>query len=291
MIRKTFLLILLGLCASGMATRNQSAFAAETAGVLLGPCGSTSAIGPTSDNDDYTNRSIANEALGLGATTVRPDVVVFKNTVQNTGSVDDAYIISLASLPNGFVAEVSTDFGESYMRLEAWTTNIVLPVAYRASVTFLIRITAPAGLPTLASFDTVFRATSTISPVVTNETIDRIYTGFLKLDKSVRVLGSTSSGDAGSAGAELEFTITYSNISTSDGIGCALLLAQNIVINENGNASPNNWGARTDHIVGAYDSRGGLISGDRDGSTALSDQVMSLDPGSSGVFKFKRRVR
>ncbi len=283
MIRKTFFFILLSLYAPSVIARN------EAGAVQMGPCGSSAAVGPTGDNDDYTNRSISSETQGTGATTARSDAVIFKNTVQNTGAVDDAYIISVASLPNGFLAEVSTDYGDSYLRLDPWTTNIVVPVAYRASMTIVVRITAPAGLPTLASFDTVIRATSTISPSATNETIDRIYTGFLKLDKSVRVLNSTA--NAATSGAELEFAITYSNISTADGIGCALLVAQNIVINESGNAAPNNWGATTDHIVGAYDSRGGLISGDRAGSTSLSDQIASLGPGLSGVFKFRRRVR
>src|SRR3982074_292276 len=53
--------------------------------------------------------------------------------------------------------------------------RLLMPVAYRASVTFFVRITAPAGLRSLTGFDTVIRASSTIDPAVTNETIDRVY--------------------------------------------------------------------------------------------------------------------
>ena len=70
-----------------------------------------------------------------------------------------------------------------------------------------------------------------------------------------------------------------------------MLTAHNLVINENGNAAPNNWGATTEHVIGASDTQGGRIVGDRAGSTSLSDIVMSLEAGQSGVFKFRRRVK
>ena len=92
-------------------------------------------------------------------------------------------------------------------------------------------------------------------------------------------------------GSELEFIITYTNVSTSGGVGCAPLLAQNIVISANGNAPPNKWAATTEHVVGASDDRGGLIVGDRPGSSSLTNIVASLGAGQSGVFKFRRRIR
>jgi hypothetical protein len=63
------------------------------------------------------------------------------------------------------------------------------------------------------------------------------------------------------------------------------------VISENGFAAQTKWGANTEHVVGASDTRGGIILGDRAGSTALTDMIMTLEAGQSGVFKFRRRIR
>ena len=92
-------------------------------------------------------------------------------------------------------------------------------------------------------------------------------------------------------GSEIEFAITYTNISSNEGTGNSLLTATNLVITQNGSGAPNNWGLTTDHIVGASDTLGGYIVGDKEGSTSLTDIVMTLGAGQSGVFKFKRRVK
>jgi len=63
------------------------------------------------------------------------------------------------------------------------------------------------------------------------------------------------------------------------------------VINENGNLLPNDWGTTTNHIVGASDSRGGYIVGDRPNSHSLGDIGMRLEAGQSGTFRFKRVIR
>jgi hypothetical protein len=267
----------------------------EVAVVLVGPCGLPGAVGPTGVDDDFTNRSvntgIANVAPG-GVTTAA-GTVVFRNTVQNFGAGDDAFIISAPVAPPGFRIEISTDDGGHYVTVEPWATNVTVPVAYLASATFFVRVTAPAGLKVLTGFDTVIRGTSTVNPTATNDTIDRLYTGFIRIDKTATVINATGTGSAADLvpGAEIEFAITYSNVSSADGVGSSLLTAQNLVINENGFATPNNWGATTDHVVGASDTRGGIILGDRVGSASLSDMIMTLEAGQSGVFKFRRRVK
>ena len=123
-------------------------------------------------------------------------------------------------------------------------------------------------------------------PTATNDTIDRLYTGFILLDKS-----ASSGAAVATPGAEIEFAITYANVSSAWGVGSSLLTAHNLVIRENGNSAPNNWGVTTEHIVGASDTQGGYIIGDQDGSTSLTDIVSTLAAGQSGVFKFKRRVK
>lgn len=264
------------------------------AGVLLGPCGSSAAAGPTGINDDFTNRSIgADIVTGPNTVTANSASVVFRNTLQNTGTADDAFIIAAPSLPPGFRAEVSTDNGDTYAVIDQWSNSITVAVGYRAAVILFVRITAPGGLPVLQAFETVIRATSTVSPAVTNETINRIYTGFIRLENAQAIVNHTGVGGPSDAvpGAQVEFIITYSNISSMNGVDCALLIAYNLVISADGRKPPNNWGVTTDHIVGASDNRGGLIVGDRPNSQSLANVVMRLEAGESGVFRFRRMIR
>lgn len=264
-------------------------------GVLVGPCGLPGAEGPTGINDDFTNRSINAGIANLSpeSVTTAPGAVVFRNMVQNIGTGDDAFVITVPSAPEGFRIEISFDEGVSYTALDSLNTNVTLPVAHGAAAIFFMRITAPAGLKVLTGFDTLIRARSTITPTVTNDTIDRLYTGFIRLEKTISVDNQTGAGGPNDAvsGAEIEFAIKYTNISTAVGIGSSQLTAHNLVINEDGKAPPNNWAATTDHVTGASDTQAGIIIGDRDGSTFLSDIVTTLEAGQSGLFKFKRRIK
>ncbi len=264
------------------------------AAVLLGPCASAAARGPSGIDDDYSNESVDRRiSMANDGLTTTPATVVFKNTVENAGRGDDAFMITTPSLAPGFTVEISDDFGEHYTMLDRWTSGVTLPVSYRASSTFLVRITAPAGLKALTGYDTVIRATSTIDPAITNETIDRVYAGFIRLQTTIRVINGTDMNDAARAvaGSEIQFAITYTNISTNEGIGNSLLTATNLVISENGTVAPNDWGITTEHIIGASDTQGGYIVGDKEGSTSLTDIVMTVNAGQSGVFKFRRRVK
>ncbi len=263
------------------------------AAVLVGPCGLPGAMGPTSVNDDFTNRSFTISPANVpprGVTTAA-ETVVFRNTIQNLGSADDAFIISAPTAPAGFKIEISTDDGSNYVTVERWSTGVTEMVAYRAAATFLVRVTAPAGLKILTGFDTVIRVTSTVNPTVTNETIDRLYTGFIRIEKTARIINATGAGKDTGPGTEIEFTISYANISSAGGVGSSMLTAHNLVIGANGFAELNNWGVTTEHVLGASDTRGGLIIGDAAGSTSLTDMVIVLEAGQSGVFKFRRRIR
>jgi hypothetical protein len=263
--------------------------------VLVGPCGLPGAMGPTSVSDDFTNRSVNTGLANVppGGVTNAPGTIVFRNTVQNLGAGDDAFMISAPSAPAGFKIEISIDDGNNYLNVEPWSTGVTVAVAYRAAATFMVRVTAPAGLKSFTGFDTVIRATSTVNPSMTDETIDRLYTGFIRIDKTATIVNSTGHGGAneGVRGAEIRYAITYTNISSAVGDGSSLLTAEKLVISENGFAAPNNWGANTDHVVGASDTCGGIILGDAAGSSSLTDILMTLKAGQSGVFKFSRRIR
>ena len=265
----------------------------DPAGVALGPCSSAYAEGPTGTNDDFTNLNVDARPVPSTSVTAAAATVVFRNTLENTGAADDAFIVSIASMPADFRAEISTDFGAHYSPIDANSGAITIPVSYRASITFLLRQTIPAGLGLLNSFDTVVRATSTLDPQISNETVDRVYTGFIKIEVAWKVIDASGAHDVSAAlpGSEIECQVTYRNISSGDGAGNSLLTATNLVIAEAGKQPPNNWADTTDHVPGATDTRGGYITGDREGSSCLIDTINSLAPGESGVFKFRRRIR
>lgn len=266
-----------------------------TAGsVLIGPTGQPAAVGPTDNNDDYTNRSVNVGIAGVppGGTTTAANTLTFPNTVQNTGNANDTFTLSAPTFPAGFTVEISIDNGVGYTTVQPGNGSVSLAVAFGASADILVRVTAPSGLTILSPFEVVIRAASTITPANTNNTIDRVYTGFLRLDKAVTVNNTTGTGGPTDAvpGAEIIYTVTYTNVSSSGGVGNVGLTATNIVITENGGAAPNNWGATTNHVVGASDTNGGTITGDVAGSTLLTDTIASLGPGQSGVFTFKRQI-
>jgi len=261
--------------------------------VLVGPCGVPGAMGPTGVNDDFTNRSINTGIANVppGGLTSAAATVLFRNTVQNTGVADDLFLLTAPVVPAGFAIEISTDQGDNYVALEPQDPGVALRLAYRAAAIVLVRVTAPAGLKILTGFDTVIRVASTVTPSAANDTIDRLYTGFIRLEKSVTTINGPGNSAVATPGAEIEFAITYSNVTSGDGVGNSLLTAHNLVITENGNAAPNNWGQTTEHVIGASDTQGGVIIGDRDGSTSLTDMITILEPRQSGVFKFKRRIK
>jgi hypothetical protein len=266
-----------------------------TGSVLNGPQGQPAAVGPTNNNDDYTNRSVSAGIAGVppgGVTTAASGAINFTNTLQNTGNANDNFTLTVTSFPAGATVVVN---GVTVVNNGVATGNPVpaIPIAFGASSNYTVSVTLPAGLTVLTGYNTVIRATSANTPASTNDTIDRVYTGFVRLDKTATVTNSTGVGGATDPvpGAVITFTITYTNVSSSGGSNNVTLTATNIVITENGSAAPNNWATYTDHVVGATDSLGGSITGDAVGSNLLTDTIASLSAGQSGVFSFQRQIK
>ncbi|HEX8263866.1 MAG TPA: hypothetical protein VF596_00475 [Pyrinomonadaceae bacterium] len=262
--------------------------------VLIGPLNNANAVGPTSNNDDYTNRSISVPGIEAGGATVSASSLVFTNTIQNTGNSNDTFTLSLQSAPAGFTVEISLDGGTNYTTVTTNTLN--LPLSYGASVNILVRVTVPAGSTVLQAggFPVVIRSTSTLTPSAYNETIDRFYTGVFRMVKSATVINGTGVGSPTDAvpGADIEYTINYTNISSTGGTGNSQITISNIVITEDGNAAPNNWGTSTTHVASPApsDSRGGsIVLSNSD--TKLVDTVPTLAPQTSGTFVFRRRIK
>jgi hypothetical protein len=264
--------------------------------VLIGPAGQPAATGPTDQNDDYTNRSVTAGIAGiapLGATTAG-DTVDFTNTVSNTGNSNDVFTLTAPTVPAGFTVAISTNGTAGPFTTVSGGGSVTLPVSFGQQANIVVRVTAPAGQTVLTPFQTVIRATSANTVANSNDTIDRLYTGFLQLTKTATVINGTGVGGATDAvpGAVIEYSITYTNISSSGGTNSATLTVSSLVITENGNNAPNNWGTTTDQVVGsASDTLGGTITGDAAASTVLTDSVATLAPGQSGIFKFRRTIK
>ena len=253
--------------------------------VLLGPNGAPAAVGPTDNNDDYTNKSTNPGNIAPGNNTTLSAQLVYINTLQNNGNANDTYTIDAPTVPAGFTVELSTDGGTTYA-----PGPVSLAVSFGASAQVYVRVTVPAGNPVLTAFNTVVRATSTVTPAASNNTIDRAYTGFIQLTKSVSVFNGTGVGGATDAvpGAIITYSVVYTNLSTSNGdANCVKLTASNLVITEDGLSAPNNWGTFTVNSGSPADPSGTVVTVS---ATAYTDTVASLPGGATGTFTFKRLI-
>jgi len=260
--------------------------------VLVGPSGAPAAVGPTDNNDDYSNKSVNTGIAGIepGQGTNALGVVVYTNTIQNTGNANDTYTIDAPTVPAGFLVEVSTNGGTSYTTVSGGG-SVSLAIAFASSANINVRITEPAGKTVLTGYDTQIRVTSGNTPAANNKTIDRLYTGFVRLDKAFTVANATGVGGATDPvpGAVITYNITYTNVSTSNGdANCVKLTASNLVITEDGLAGTNNWGTYTTNSGSPSDSGSGVVV--TVSATKYTDTVASVAPGGTAVFTFKRSI-
>ena len=265
--------------------------------VLIGPQNQPAAVGPTDNNDDYTNLTMSvGVAVPAGGVTTSTQTITFINTVRNNSTVSDTVTISLRSVFSVSFAnayQISLDGGATYQSFTIGT-NYNLTIPAQSNFDVRVRVQMPSGQAVLQGFPAVIRVTSGITPSVFNETIDRAWTGFIRADKFQSVTNSTGVGSATDAvpGAVITYTVSYSNVTTQGGTGNVNLTATNLQLTDDGTALPNNWAGFTSHVAGsASDSRGGAITGDVAGSTLLRDTVPSLAPGQSGVFQFRRVIK
>ncbi len=260
--------------------------------VLIGPSGAPAAVGPTNNNDDYSNKAVNTGIAGVapGGVTTASGQLVYVNTIQNTGNANDTFTIDAPTVPAGFTVEVSTNGGGSYTTVSGGG-SVNLAISFGASANINVRITEPSGKTVLTGYDTIIRVTSGNTPASNNKTIDRLYTGFVRLDKTSSVSNSTGVGGATDPvpGAVITYNITYTNVSTSNGdANCVKLTASNLVITEDGLSAPNNWGTYTTNSGSPSDSGSGTVV--TVSATKYTDTVASLAPGASAVFTFKRSI-
>jgi hypothetical protein len=315
------------------------------AGILNGPSNKPGAVGPTGNNDDFTNVSapIAATTWSLDpngnyiANPIDPGATPFSNTFETATTAPTANVNLLPTTPStplpigtkvtisyGSDSKVYAFDGTKFVDVNpatglATTTPatplVIANVAPGTKLNYGTEVDLPAGTAQLAGYSvpvTAFAGDSTLDATdPQNTTIDRVYTGYLKLTKEAQITDANGAlieaftaapTKRAQPGQMIEYRITYTNISevAPANSGSVTLNAQNIKITEDGNALPNNWALITTHKVGsATDSNNGAItfdggaSNNSTASVAVYKDVVAgpLAPQQVGTFNFTRIVK
>jgi hypothetical protein len=321
--------------------------------ILNGPNSQPAAVGPTNNNDDFTNQSWAIAANTTPTSLIDPGNVNFTNTLSNPSTTTALAGILLVPDDGGATGTVPTNttvvltygaqtatytYNGTDFIFTSGSTILIPSLAAGQSVNYTVTVNLPANTP--LSTDTGFGFPVTVyafvdsapgtpgsvsgrpdaTDLTQNATIDRVYTGFLRMVKEARILNASGTplegfSQAPSAtnirpGNFIEYRITYTNISTAPaGAGNRLLSATNVVITEDGTVLPNNWATDQDsngaidtsNVVGTAGASNGTItffpSGDQTGTTAATDVTryvntlgVIVEPQASGTFTFRRRI-
>jgi len=192
--------------ATGGADNVYTITPAGATSVLNGPNGAPSATGPTSNNDDFTNKSALIPPNQPPGSNITPGSVAFTNTVQNTGTA--VATISLvptvptnkADLPTGTTVTLTYNSLSATYTYDgttfAGTPLQISNVAAGATANYGVEVklpNVPLSTDTGKGYPVLIAAANTADadPSHANTTIDRVYTGFLRMVKQSRVLQGT----------------------------------------------------------------------------------------------------
>jgi hypothetical protein len=310
---------------------------ADANSLLNGPVGVPEAIGPTSTDDDFTNKSTTVPANTAPTATFDPAPSGFNNTVKNTGTTpaDISLLPELLTgdpLPVGTTVKISANGLEAIYEVTSTATGFKFISGVGSNADGPISATNPVSLDAVApgataayqvnidlapdattkpleSFPVVINAftggtvtapaggdIALATPIATNKTIDRVYTGFVKLTKETRILQGTGPAVQGAdgtfstddkkpaSGNIIEYRITYENMSDKlVGTGNSIMKAANLVITENGTLGTLN------PATGKYEGNAWAKDTDSNGALDTSNVVGSAvdsNPTSIiGLFK------
>ncbi|MBA3923523.1 MAG: hypothetical protein H0X31_18240 [Nostocaceae cyanobacterium] len=178
--------------------------------MLNGPNGAPDATGPSSNNDDFTNKSALIPSNTAPGSNITPGSVAFTNTVKNTGtatatiSLVPAAPVTLTDLPTGTTvtltynslsAAYTYDSGTGKFTIASGGTPLQISnVAPGATANYGVEVklpTVPLSTDTGKGYPVPINAANTADSTNTNTTIDRVYTGFLRMVKQSRLLKGT----------------------------------------------------------------------------------------------------
>jgi hypothetical protein len=317
---------------------------------INGPQDQAGAKGPSGTEDDFTSL-IAPPPDGVDPTQMLTDAqtppVVFTNTVQNTSPIPQDIALQPmtptvpTALPDGTKVTITDPIsGNSATYLYSSTTGFTFSSGQGTSATAPVTLKLGIGGASTGSY-TVTVDLPQAKPVQEypvpifafvdqgpaglddgdpgNLTIDRLYTGYIRVSKEARileadgteVLGFTTDSakltEATKVDRLVEYRLTYTNISTDPikGKGNVLLPAAAFEIRDDGTEAPNNWFTTTKDIdypakgVGSAVSTYGNITVTANSSASGSPadiqtytvKIDALNPGESGTLTFRRQIR
>lgn len=207
---------------TGPAGESNTLVLATPGTILSGPNGQPAAVGPTNNNDDFTNRSAPIPPGTAPNSTINPDAVAFTNTINNPSTTDTLTNILIVPDTTGFTAGagqalppvntiVSLTLGNQTAVYTFNGTNfvfasgsaIVVPsIAPGVSVNYTVSVDLPANtalstdtgigfsVPVFAFQDTNSNGRPDVADTTQNRTIARVYTGFLRLVKEARIVAA-----------------------------------------------------------------------------------------------------
>jgi hypothetical protein len=232
--------------------------------------------------------------------------------------------------PTPVSATYTYDQGLGKFVLDAGQTRVnVGTLPPNGSVTYTTDVTLPAGtvkpftataIPVIAFPDD----SPSLTPGFTNEltnnvTIDRVYTGYMKMAKEARILASDKTTEVETwtdaitktvnSGQYIEYRIKYTNISSpaATGSGNVVLNANSFQLVEDGAAGTNSWFVNTLHQKNTFASNGTVTYYNGTGTTSPIGNVdpadgsnvgryensltVPLTPNDTGYFQFRRLVK
>ncbi|MUG97477.1 hypothetical protein F7734_36215 [Scytonema sp. UIC 10036] len=278
--------------------------------VLNGPKDAPDAVAENDNNKDFTNKSSLVPAGTVPGTSIDPDGVSFTNTLKNTGTgssnislipttptnVDDLPVNTLVTISYDSLSATYKYDGTNFVfqsgqgkvdnqDISATNPIRINNIAANATANYGVEVNLPSGTRLSTDINRGFPVPIT-AYIENNETagfqkgepsnitIDRVYTGFLKMVKLSRVLQGTGPavrtgqdnfettpgiGDVPddvprtpASGNIIEYQIRYKNISEpQSGTGNIVLNAGKVIITEDGTTwdgtKGNNWALDNDN--------------------------------------------
>lgn len=292
---------------------------------------------------NFTNTFRNNSAVELDNIQLRP-ISAFEAASATDNLVSD---YEIDAIPNGTIVTISVNwaggtqtaqytYDGTEFDLDSGFSSINLDNVPSGQVLdYTVTVELPAGTPQLNAYSIPIVAFVNNNPLDTfdeadqaifNIKIDRLYTGYLKLTKSAKIFrGTTEITDLNDVrpGDIIEYTVTYTNISTPEaGTSTRILNANDVKVIEDGNSGTNNWatdidnfdgdsnpttGIDTSHVLNSATADEGTIqyfNNNNDstpgiqqtGTNAASDvtryenEVGTVAPSETGTFTFRRTI-